>query len=114
MAVGDGGSARGCLGDTADRSARHLHGIDASVALSDLAHGTSLGGRLPELRDRSGVIPTGDQLTTALALIELDAVARRLILRPPDVPTEHLPPVIAHAGVDALLSATADRTRSTG
>src|SRR5258705_1599384 len=114
MAVGDGGSARGCLGDTADRSARHLHGIDASVALRDLAHGTSLGGRLPELRDRSVLIATGDQLTTALALIELDGVARRLILCPPDVAPEHLPSVIADAGVDALVSATADETRDTG
>ncbi len=114
MPPGDVGSLRDCLGDTADRSARHLHGIDASVALSDLARGSSLGGRLPELRDRSVLIATGDQLTTALALIELDGVARRLILCPPDVAPEHLPSVIADAGVDALVSATVDQSRVTG
>src|SRR3979490_1494892 len=114
MPPGDVGSLRGCLGDTADRSARHLHSINASVALSDLARGTSLGGRLPELRDRSVLIATGDQLTTALALIELDGVARRLILCPPDVAPEHLPSVIADAGVDALVTATAGETRDTG
>jgi len=79
--------------------------------LSGLARGTSLGGRLPELRDRSVLIATGDQLTSALALIELDGVARRLILCPPDLAPEHLPSVIADAEADALVSAEADRGR---
>jgi acyl-coenzyme A synthetase/AMP-(fatty) acid ligase len=113
MPPGDAGSLRDCLGETADRPARHLHSIDASVALSDLARATSLGGRLPELRDRSVLIATGDQLTTALALIELDGVARRLILCPPDVAAEHLPSVIADAEVDALVTAAADEARGT-
>src|SRR5580704_4595117 len=81
---------------------RHLHGRDTSVALGDLARGTSLGGRLPDLADRSVLIATGDQLTAALALIELDGVARRMILCPPDIAAEHLPRVIADAGVDAV------------
>jgi acyl-coenzyme A synthetase/AMP-(fatty) acid ligase len=109
MPPGDFGSLRDCLGESADRSARHLHSIDASIALSGLARGTSLGGRLPELRDRSVLIATGDQLTSALALIELDGVARRLILCPPDLAPEHLPSVIADAEADALVSAEADR-----
>src|SRR3982074_1191640 len=113
MPPGDVGSLRDCLGDTADRSARHLHSLDASVALSDLAHATRLGGRLPELRDRSVLIATGDQLTTALALIELDGVARRLVLCPPDVAPEHLPSVIADAEAGALAPAAADETRGT-
>src|SRR6266481_7010038 len=104
MPPGDVGSLRDCLGDTADRSARRLHGIDASVALSDLARGTSLGGRLAELRDRSVLVATGDQLTTALALIELDGVARRLILCPADLWAEHRSHVIATADVDAIVS----------
>src|SRR3989442_11098927 len=41
------------------------------------------------------------------SLIELDAVARRLVLCPPDLPAEHLPFVAATAAVDALVS---DRT----
>src|SRR4030081_2937336 len=113
MPPGEVGSLRDRLGATADRSTRHLHSLDASVALSDLAHGTSLGGRPPELRARSVLIAPGDQLATALALIELDGVARRLILCPPDVAPEHLPSVIADAGVDALVTATADGTRDT-
>jgi acyl-coenzyme A synthetase/AMP-(fatty) acid ligase len=83
---------------------RHLHGLNVSVALADLAHGTSLGGRLPELAGRSVLVATGDQLTAALALIELDGVARRLILCPPDLAVEHLPAVIADAEVDAIVT----------
>ena len=87
----------------ADRS-RRLHGLATGVALADLAHGTSLGGRLPELAGRSVLVATGDQLTAALALIELDGVARRLVLCPPDLAAEHLPGVIADADVDAIVT----------
>ncbi len=83
---------------------RHLHGRATSVALGDLAHGTSLGGRLPGLGGRSVLVATGDQLTAALALIELDGVVRRLILCPPDLAREHLPRVIAEAEVDAIVT----------
>ncbi len=81
-----------------------FHDVESSVALHDLAHGTSLGGRLPELAGRSVLIATGDQLTAALALIELDGVARRLILCPPDLAAEHLRSVIADAEVDAVVT----------
>ena len=87
----------------ADRD-RHLHGRAIGVALADLVRGTTLGGRLPELAGRSVLVATGDQLTAALALIELDGIARRLILCPPDLPTEHLPTVIADAEVDAIVT----------
>src|SRR2546428_4785650 len=85
-------------------SDRALWGAEASVSLGDLVDGSSLGGRLDELRDRSVLVATRDQLTAALALIELDGVASRLVLCPPDLPTEHVPYVVATAAVDALVS----------
>jgi acyl-coenzyme A synthetase/AMP-(fatty) acid ligase len=94
-------SLRDWIGGGADR---HLHGRETSVALADLARGTSLGGRLPDLAGRSILIKTADQLTAALALIELDGVARRLVLCPPDVAEEHLPRVIADAEIDAVVT----------
>ena len=100
--VDDPGSLRDWLTE-ADRG-RRLHGLTTSVALADLVRGTSLGGRLPELAGRSVLVATGDQLTAALALIELDGVARRLILCPPDLPPEHLPSVVADAEVDAAVT----------
>ncbi len=75
--------------------------------LGDLVRGSSLGGRIEELRGRSVLVATTDQLTAALALIELDGVARRLILCPPDLPLEHVLVIMATAAVDAVVS---DRT----
>src|SRR6266446_6047061 len=82
---------------------RALWGAEASVRLGELERGSSLGGRLEELRGRSVLVATGDQLTAALALVELDGIARRLVLCPPDVASEHVAFVIATAAVDALV-----------
>ena len=83
---------------------RALWGAEASVRLGELERGSSLGGRLEELRGRSVLVATGDQLTAALALIELDGVARRLVLCPPDLPRKVAPFVMATAAVDAVVS----------
>src|SRR5262249_16751359 len=80
------------------------HGRDTTVALDALVRGTSLGGRLPELAGRSVLVATGDQLTAALTLIELDGVARRLVLCPPDLAPEPLPSGIADAEIDAIVT----------
>lgn len=85
-------------------SNRFLWSVNAGVALSELVRGSSLGGRLPEFRGRSVLLATKDQLTAALALIELDRVARRIVLCPPDLPIKDMPSVIATASVDAVVS----------
>jgi len=69
---------------------RALRSADGDVMLETLAHRSSLGGALERLRGRSVLIATRDQLPAALALIELDGVARRLVLATPDLPAEHL------------------------
>jgi acyl-coenzyme A synthetase/AMP-(fatty) acid ligase len=80
-----------------------LHGARAVVPLAELAHASSLGGRLEELRGRTVLLATKDQLTAALAMIELDGVARRLVLCAPDLPAQHLAGVIKGAGADACV-----------
>jgi acyl-coenzyme A synthetase/AMP-(fatty) acid ligase len=92
------------LSATANGGERFLHARSASVALSDLVHGSSLGGDLAALDGACVLVLTRDQLTAALTLIELDGVARRMILCPADFAREHLPVVIAKAGVDAIVS----------
>src|SRR5213596_779431 len=94
-------SSSSAAGHLADRA---LWGAEASVTLGELVRGSSLGGRLEELRGRSVLIATSDQLTAALALVELDGVARRLVLGPPDLPSEHLSHIVTTAAVDALVS----------
>jgi acyl-coenzyme A synthetase/AMP-(fatty) acid ligase len=78
-----------------------------SVALPDLGWGSSLGGHLEELRGRSVLVVTQDQLTAALALIELDGIARRLVVCPPGLSPEYLPEIAAGAEINAVVS---DRT----
>jgi len=74
-----------------------------SVTFTALAHGTSLGGELSSLTGRSVLLATESQLTTALALIELDGRARRLTILPPDTAAAHLPALIAGAEIDAVV-----------
>jgi acyl-coenzyme A synthetase/AMP-(fatty) acid ligase len=75
----------------------------ASARVADLKDGTSLGGRLAGLAGKSVAVATGHQLTTALALIELDGVARRLTILPPDVDPGHLAALFAGAEIDAVV-----------
>jgi acyl-coenzyme A synthetase/AMP-(fatty) acid ligase len=81
-----------------------LIGPDAIVSLRDLSSRSSLAGRLEELRGSAVLIATRDQLTAGLALVELDGVARRLVLCPGDLPRERLREVAATAEADALVA----------
>jgi acyl-coenzyme A synthetase/AMP-(fatty) acid ligase len=95
---------RDWLSETANGGERFLHARGARVALADLIQGSSLGGDLAALDGACVLVLTRDQLTAALTLIELDGVARRMILCPADFAREHLPVVIATAGVDAIVT----------
>src|ERR1700732_1562386 len=97
-------SLRDWLRGAAKGEERFLHARGASVALGDLVHGSSLGGTLPALDGACLLVLARDHLTAALTLIELDGVARRMILCPADFAREHLPVVIAKAGGDATVS----------
>jgi acyl-coenzyme A synthetase/AMP-(fatty) acid ligase len=81
-----------------------LFGHAAAVPLVELVHRSALFGRGEELKDRSVLIATQDQLTAALALVELDGLARRIVLCPPDLPFEYLPTIREAAEVDAIVS----------
>jgi acyl-coenzyme A synthetase/AMP-(fatty) acid ligase len=82
---------------------RWLCGTDASLPLEALTRGSSFGGRLDELRGRSVLLAVKDQLPASLALLELDGVARRVVLCPPDLPPEYVPSIVAAASVDAFV-----------
>ena len=91
------------LWDSLARPIGTLHGPAASVALADLVSRSILSGKLEELRGRSVVLAMRDQLSTAIALVELDGVARRLTLITPDLNAEQLRSVAAIAQADAIL-----------
>ena len=92
------------LSASGNLSERFLSGVDGTVALSALGRGSCLGERAQELHGRSVLIATTDQLAAALALLELDGVARQVVLWPADLPIEHVPFVAASVPVDAIVS----------
>jgi acyl-coenzyme A synthetase/AMP-(fatty) acid ligase len=91
------------LESAAGSPARFLWSAEATIALGELARGTSLSIDVAALAGRSVLLATPDQLTTALALIELDGIARRMVLCPLGVPDDQLAEVIATAEVDAVV-----------
>ena len=87
-----------------DHPSGTLHAREASLALADLAHASCLGGRLESLRGRSVLLAMREQLSTAIALLELDGVARRVVLCTPDLSLDALAEVAAAAAIDAELT----------
>src|SRR6185312_11962676 len=103
MAPAEPVSLRDCLAASARSSKPTFWGAGESAAYFDLLRGSSLGGRLAELAGRSVLVATGSQLTTALTLIELDGIARRITLCPTDLSAEHFPAVAAGADADGIV-----------
>ena len=92
---------------THESSDSFVASAEACVKLSDLIAGSALDGRGDELQGRAVLILTKDQLTAALVLLELDGVARRIVLYPPDMALEYLPYVVESAKIEAIVT---DRT----
>ena len=97
-------SLRETLTASARLDERRIWGAAAAVDLAQIAAGTTLDRDVAALAGRSVILRVADPLFAALALIELDGVARRIVLCPPDLSDEALPGVIASAGVDALVT----------
>src|SRR5260221_4308084 len=91
-----------------------FHGRGALVALEQLRAGSTFGSALESLRGRSVLIATHEQLPAALALVELDGVARRMVLCTPDLTPEQLAGVAATAQADAIVWEAASATSAPG
>jgi acyl-CoA synthetase (AMP-forming)/AMP-acid ligase II len=114
----DDASLRSLIARGGNLTGRFLHATGHSVALANLAGGSSFDCPRDELAGSAVLVATAEQLTAALAAIELDGVVRRLIFCPPDVPSEHISLIVAAAEVDCVVSdgrvtqeALGDRTR---
>jgi acyl-CoA synthetase (AMP-forming)/AMP-acid ligase II len=107
-----------CLWDsiaaTGAMTAMEFHGRGASVALSELAAGSTFGTALESLRGRSVLIATREQLPTALALVELDGVARRIVLCTPELTPVELARLAQTAQADAIVVDTASVATTSG
>lgn len=78
--------------------ARHV------VSLTDIVQHSCLTGRSCELSGRSVLLATSGQLLSALAMIELDGVARRMLLCPPDLDWDRLEVLLEQAGIDTIVT----------
>ena len=96
------------LSRLSDLSHHFVFAGDETVSWSQLLSGSVLDSRGDELQGRSVLIATKSQLTALWALMELDGLASRIVLYPPDMPLEHLSYVIEAAEADVLVS---DRMR---
>jgi acyl-CoA synthetase (AMP-forming)/AMP-acid ligase II len=83
---------------------RTISGAQHEVSLSGMAGQTWLGGRLAEIAGRSVLLDLTTQLRSALALAELDGVARRMLLLPSDVSPDHLAALVKTAAIDTVVS----------
>lgn len=74
------------------------------VSLTDILDQTCLVGRPRQLSGRSVLLAVADQLISALAMIEIDGVARRVLLCPPDLKADHIKSLIEDAEIDAIVT----------
>jgi acyl-coenzyme A synthetase/AMP-(fatty) acid ligase len=74
------------------------------VSLTDTLEQTCLVGRHDALSGRSVLLAVSDQLIAAVAMTEIDGVARRMLLCPPDFNTDHARTLIDDAEIDAIVT----------
>jgi acyl-coenzyme A synthetase/AMP-(fatty) acid ligase len=74
------------------------------VSLTDILSQSCLGGRVAELSGRSVLLSASGQLISALAMIELDGIARRMLLCPRDLNIDHIQALIEDAGIEAIVT----------
>jgi acyl-coenzyme A synthetase/AMP-(fatty) acid ligase len=74
------------------------------VSLTNILEHTCLVGRFDELSGRSVLLAVSDQLISALAMMEIDGVARRVLLCPPDLNADHIQTLIDDAEIDAIVT----------
>lgn len=87
-----------------DRNGRTISDARQSVSLTNILGETCLEGRLHELSGRSVLLAAADQLTSGIAMTEIDGVARRMLLCPPDLDVDHVQTLIADADIDAVVT----------
>ncbi len=73
-------------------------------SLTNILEQTCLAGRLGALSGRSVLLAAADQLISAIAMTEIDGVARCMLLCPPDLNADHVNDLIEDAEIDAVVT----------
>ncbi|ACA20782.1 AMP-dependent synthetase and ligase [Methylobacterium sp. 4-46] len=106
----DPGSLREALAGAGETGGRLL-GREAAIDFAALTRASALGPARDGLAGRAVLVATADQFAAALALIDLDGLARRLLLAPPDLDPAHLPTLLDRAGIEAVVTDLAPAAR---
>lgn len=100
-------SLRNYLGP--DLTGRTISDARRIVSLSDILQHTCLSNRLGDLSGRSVLMAVSDQLISGLVMTEVDGVARRMLLCPPDLNADHLQSLMQDADIDAVVTDQPER-----
>src|SRR6202022_4113442 len=87
-----------------DLKGRTISDARQVVSLTDILAETCLAGRFDQLAGRSVLLAVEDQLISAIAMTEIDGVARRMMLCPPDLNADHIQALIDDAEIDAVVT----------
>jgi acyl-coenzyme A synthetase/AMP-(fatty) acid ligase len=87
-----------------ETNGRSISDARQSVSLTGILGETCLGGRLHELVGRSVLLVVDDQLISAIAMAEIDGVAWRMLLCPPDLDSAHAQSLIEDADIDVVVT----------
>src|SRR5215813_15068565 len=92
---------------------RAISDARASVSLTDILSQTCLDACRSKLSGRSVLLSMSGQLLSGLAMIEIDGLARRMLLCPPDVNPDHLNALISDADIDTVVTDQPERWTGT-
>jgi len=87
-----------------DLKGRTISDARQVVSLTDILAETCLAGRFDQLAGRSVLLAVEDQLISAIAMTEIDGVARLMLLCPPDLNADHIQALIQDAEIDAVVT----------
>jgi len=93
---------------------RTLSDAKRVVSLTGITGETCFKGRLAELSGRSVLLAAAGQFLSALAMLEIDGVARRMLLCPPDLNADHIQALIEDAEIDAVVADQPARWAASG
>ena len=88
---------------------RTLSDARHAASLTELSDYTCLKGRLAELSGRSVLLAVSSQFLASLVMLEIDGIARRMLLCPPDLNADNLQAIIEDAEIDAVVTDQPER-----
>jgi acyl-CoA synthetase (AMP-forming)/AMP-acid ligase II len=97
-----------------ERKGRAISDARHSVSLTDILSHTCLDACRSKLSGRSVLLSMSGQLLSGLAMIEIDGIARRMLLCPPDLNPDHLNALTSDAEIDAVVTDQPERWTDKG